>query len=259
MHACIIAALAEAPRVVIAGSSFIGLEVAAALRDRDLAVTVVSPEQEPFVATLGPELAEAITGVHRERGTAFRLGRQITRIEPAHVVLDDGSTVVADLVIVGIGVSPRTTLAAKAGLRVDDGVIVDERLRTSDRDIYAVGDIARWPDPHGGTPVRIEHWAVAERQGQIAAANAVGHNLRYDVVPFFWTMHFDYSVRVVGHASGRDERRVEGDPSGRDAAVHFMREGRAVAVATVERDRVALQVEVDMERRLGGPAALLPA
>lgn len=254
----LIAAVAQARHVVIAGGSFIALEAAAALRDRKLDVTVISPDQHPFRRTLGSAVAEAIMAVHRKRGTAFRLGVRITRIEPGRVTLDDGTTLPADLVLAGVGVEPRTALAEAAGLVVEDGVVVDERLRTSDRDIYAVGDIARWPDPHSGASVRVEHWAVAQRQGQVAAANAVGHNLRYDAVPFFWTLHFDYAVRLAGHALPGDVVTVEGDPSEKSAILHFTCDGRETAVATVEQDLAGLQAEVDMERRLGQPAATLP-
>lgn len=255
----LIAAAVDARHVVIAGGSFIALEAAAALRDRKLDVTVVSPDRHPLARTMGAAVADAIMAVHRERGTAFRLGARIARIEPARVTLDDGTVLPADLVLAGVGVEPRTALAEAAGLEVDDGVVVDERLRSSDRDIYAVGDIARWPDPHSGASIRAEHWTVAQRQGQVAAANAVGHSLRYDVVPFFWTMHFDYSVRLVGHARPDDTVTVDGDPARKKAVLHFTRDGRETAVATVEQDMACLDAELIMERRLGQPAAMLPA
>ncbi len=255
----ILAALPAARQAVVIGGSFIGFESAAALRDQGLHVTVVSPDRQPFRKTLGPELAEAILGVHRAKGTVLRLGAEVDRIEPDAVILKDGASLPADLVLVGIGIAPRVALAEAAGLHVEDGVVVDERLRTSDRDIYAVGDIARWPDPHSGRSIRVEHWAVAQRQGQIAARNALGETLRYDVVPFFWTLHFDLSVRYVGHAGADAETVVEGDLSKRDALVRFTENGREVAVATVERDLACLEAEVAMERRLGEPAAALPA
>lgn len=244
--------------VVVVGGSFIGMEAAAALRDQAVEVTVVASDEKPLAKVFGEAIADAILAVHRAHGTAFRLGRQVSRIEADRVILDDGSTLAADLVLVGIGVSPRLALAERAGLAVDDGITVDERLRTSRRDIFAVGDIAAWPDPHSGERIRVEHWDVAQRQGQVAALNALGHGLRYDAVPFFWTLHFDYSVRYVGHARAWDDIAIEGDPAGKDAVVRFRKGGRDLAVATVERDMDSLLAEREMERRLGGPAATLP-
>jgi NADPH-dependent 2,4-dienoyl-CoA reductase/sulfur reductase-like enzyme/nitrite reductase/ring-hydroxylating ferredoxin subunit len=254
----ILARLPDAGRVVIVGSSFIGMEAAAALRGQGIDVTVVSPDEHPFARTLGPDIADAILGLHRDKGTAFRLGRQVERIAASHVLLDDGQTLPADLVLVGIGVAPRVALAEGANLTIDDGIVVDERLRTSWKDIFAVGDIARWPDPHTGRAIRVEHWAVAQRQGQIAALNALGGHHRYDVVPFFWTMHFDFSVRYIGHAGPKAEPVLDGDLSKKDATVVFREGGREVAVATVGRDKASLEAELAMERRVGDRAVTLP-
>ena len=254
----LLASLPEVRRVVVVGGSFIGMEAAAALRDQEVAVTVVAPDEKPLAKVFGEAIAEAIVAVHRKHGTAFRLGRQVSRIEPDSVVLDDGSALAADLVLVGIGVSPRVALAERAGLTVENGITVDERLRTSQRDIFAVGDIAAWPDPHSGERIRVEHWDVAQRQGQVAALNALGHGLRYDAVPFFWTLHFDYSVRYVGHATAWDDIAIAGDPADKDAVVRFRKGGRDLAVATVERDMDSLLAEREMERRLGGPTVCLP-
>lgn len=254
----ILTAVEAGPRIVVIGGSFIGLEAAAALRDRGLAVTVVSPNRRPLAKVLGSALSDAITAVHRARGTELRLGRTPVRITPSHVELDDGSALPADLVIVGIGVTPRTALAEAAGLTVEDGVVVDTQLRTSDPAIFAVGDIARWPDPHSGSPIRVEHWAVAQRQGQIAAANVSGAGLAFDMVPFFWTLQFDWSARFVGHAKGDDASVVEGDLAAKSAVVRFPAADRDRAVVTVERDDAGLDAELAMERRLGGPAATLP-
>ena len=255
----ILARAAEARRIVVAGSSFIGMEVAASLRERGYEVSVVTPERAPFAKAFGPDVSDAIMTAHRKHGTGFHLGRQIARIAPGTVTLDDGNVLDADLVMVGVGVSPRVSLAEAAGLAMDDGVLVDEHLRTSDRDIYAVGDVACWPDPHGGARIRVEHWDVAMRQGQVAALNIAGRPRRYDAVPFFWTKHFDVSVRYLGHASAWDEARLDGDLAGKDAQVEFFRDGRSVAFATVDRDIASLTREIDMERRLGEPAASLPA
>ena len=137
-------------------------------------------------------------------------------------------------------------------------MLVDEHLRTSDPDVYAVGDIACWPDPHGGARIRVEHWDVAMRQGQVAALNIAGHARRYDAVPFFWTKHFDVSVRYLGHATGWDEARLDGDLAAKDAQVELVKHGRPLGFATVDRDVPSLIREVEMERRMGQPAASLP-
>lgn len=254
----ILARAARARRIVVAGGSFIGLEAAASLRERGYDVAVVTPERAPFAKVFGTEVSDAIMAAHRKHGTAFHLGRQIARITPGAVALDDGRAIEADLVVVGVGVKPRVDLAEAAGLAIGDGVLVNEHLRTSRRDIYAVGDIARWPDPHSGTRVRVEHWAVAARHGQVAALNIAGQPRRYDAVPFFWTKHFDVSVRYLGHATDWDEARLEGDLAGKDAQVELSRNGEPLALATVDRDIASLAREIDMERRLGDPAASLP-
>ena len=243
----ILTRIGTARQVVVLGSSFIGLEAAASLRSRGVAVVVVSPEQAPTAKIFGQAVADAILALHRDKGVRFRLGRNATAIGVDSVTLDDGSSLLADLVIVGIGVTPRTDLAETAGLAVEDGATVDAYLRTSDPDIYAAGDIARWPDPHSGRDIRVEHWEVAERQGQVAAHNMLGHATPFEEVPFFWTKHFDLAVRYVGHAGADDAITVDGSPSKRDATITFRRGGRVEAVATLGRDLVSLERERDVE------------
>jgi NADPH-dependent 2,4-dienoyl-CoA reductase/sulfur reductase-like enzyme len=136
---------------------------------------------------------------------------------------------------------------ATCGLALDRGVLVNSRLQTSDPDIFAAGDIARWPDSHTGESIRVEHWVVAERQGQVAAANMLGDDQPFVMVPFFWTKHFDLSIRYVGHAEKLDETLVEGDLAHRNGLVRFRRAGRDLAVATVERDKDSLRAELAME------------
>ena len=243
-------------RVVVLGSSFIGLEAAASLRSRGLDVTVVTPETEPTAAVFGDAVSRAIMAVHRDKGVAFMTGRRAVAVGAADITLDDGARLPADLVVVGIGVSPRTDLAAAAGLAVDDGVRVDAHLRTSDPAIYAAGDIARWPDPHTGRDIRVEHWVVAQRQGEVAAANMLGGSEPFTAVPFFWTKHFDLSVRYVGHAGPAAEAVVEGSPADRDAAVWFKAHGRTEALATLGRDPLSLAYERDVERSAASGAPL---
>jgi NADPH-dependent 2,4-dienoyl-CoA reductase/sulfur reductase-like enzyme/nitrite reductase/ring-hydroxylating ferredoxin subunit len=243
----IIAALHAARTAVVVGASFIGLEVAASLRARGLAVSVAAPERVPFEKVLGAEVGQWVKQVHLEHGVAFHLGLGVESIIGREVALSDGSRLPADLVVMGVGVRPRLALAEGAGLTIDGGVAVDRELRTSDPDIFAAGDIARYPDPRSGERVRIEHWVVAERQGQTAARNMLGGSEPFDAVPFFWSSHYDTSISYVGHAPGWDDARIDGDLAARDATVTYSRDGSVLAVATVGRDRAALEAEVAME------------
>ncbi len=250
----ILARIGSARHVVILGSSFIGLETAASLVSRGVAVTVISPEHDPLAKLFGSDLAAAVLEIHRRNGTMFVFGREISAIEDGEVRLDDGSRLNADLVIVGVGVTPRTTLAEDAGLDVGDGVTVDRYLTTSDPNIHAAGDIARWPDPHSGRSIRVEHWVVAQRQGQVAAANMLGRALPYDDVPFFWTKHFDLAIRYLGHAGASQTIEVDGDPAARNATVTFSKDGRRQAIATIGRDLESLRQEIRIEQSLSnGP------
>ncbi len=237
-----------AATVVVVGSSFIGLEAAASLRSRGLDVTVVTPEDMPMAKKIGAELSQAIMAVHRAKGVRFQLGAEVVRIGPRHVTLKDGTELPADAVVIGVGVKPRTALAEAAGLTVEDGVMVDAFLRTSDPDILAAGDIARWPDPVSSRPVRVEHWVVAERKGEAAAATMAGRVTAFADVPFFWSKHFDFSFRYVGHAETWDTTRIEGDLAAGNAIVVFVKNARALAVATVGQDLKALEIERDMQR-----------
>ncbi|HEY6321234.1 MAG TPA: FAD-dependent oxidoreductase [Thermoanaerobaculia bacterium] len=243
------------PRAVVLGGSFIGLEVAASLRARQLEVTVVDLEEVPLARAMGREIGAFVRSLHEEHGVAFRLGQRAVAIDPEAVTLASGERLPAGLVVIGVGVRPSLALAEAAGLAVDRGVLVDEYLQTSAPGIYAAGDIARWPDPHTGERLRVEHWVVAERQGQTAAANILGRRERFDAAPFFWSQHYDVQISYVGHAPGKDvEVRVAGSLAGRDAAVTFSAGGRVRAVATVFRDRLSLEAELALER--GDQAAL---
>lgn len=257
----LIAAAEGARRAVIAGASFIGMEAAASLRARSVEVEVVAPEEVPFARTLGPELGAVLRRRHEEAGVRFHLGRTIREIRPGAVTLDDGTELPAELVLLGVGVKPLVELAERAGLEVENGVVVNEYLETGAPGVYAAGDIARFPDPRSGQRIRVEHWVVAQRQGQTAAENILGGRRRYDSVPFFWTRQYDVGIDYVGHAGRWDRIEVDGDPSAHDCRVSFVQGGRVLAVATVGRDREALEAEVELERggaRWGGGEGAAP-
>ncbi len=244
----IIAAAGGAKRVVVLGASFIGLEVAAALRMRGLEVHVVAPDARPLEKVLGAELGAFVQQLHEERGVVFHLGRTAGQIDTKAVTLGSGERIIADFVVAGIGVRPNVALAEGAGLRMDHGVVVNEYLETSAPSVYAAGDIASWPDPHTGERIRVEHWVVAERQGQTAARNILGRQVRFDAVPFFWSNHYDVALRYVGHAERWEDVVIDGDLERGDCTASFMSQGRTLAVVTVGRDLASLQVEAAIER-----------
>ena len=237
-----------ARRAVVLGASFIGLEVAAALCARGIEVHVVAPEKRPMERILGPQMGDFVRTLHEEHGVVFHLEDAASAIDGNQVSLKGGSTLEVDLVVAGIGVRPRIELAERAGLTVDRGVVVNAYLETSAPAIWAVGDIARWPDPYSGESIRVEHWVVAERQGQTAALNMLGHRERFTAVPFFWSQHYDIPINYVGHAETWDQLAIEGDIAARDCLLRFKRHGRVLAVASLFRDVDSLRAEVTMER-----------
>jgi len=191
-----------------------------------------------------------VRALHEAHGVTFHLEDQPVAIGARSVTLAGGATLAADLVVAGVGVRPRLALAAQAGLAQDRGVAVDATLRTSAPDVYAAGDIARWPDPHTGAAIRVEHWVVAQRQGQAAARNMLGAGERFDAVPFFWSQHYDVPINYVGHAEAFDEVTVDGDIAARDCVVRYRQQGRVLAIASIYRDVESLRAEVEMEREV---------
>jgi NADPH-dependent 2,4-dienoyl-CoA reductase/sulfur reductase-like enzyme/nitrite reductase/ring-hydroxylating ferredoxin subunit len=237
----------RARRAVVVGASFIGMEAAASLRARGLEVHVVAPDAQPFARTLGPELGAFLRGLHEERGVQFHLGETVASIGPDAVTLSGGDRVAVDLVLVGVGVTPALALAQEAGLEIDRGVVVDDRLRTSAPGVFAAGDIARYPYAPTGERVRIEHWAVAQRMGRVAGLNILGGDLPFTAPPFFWTTQYDVTINYVGHAESWDRIDIAGDLAARDATIAYRRGGRTLAVVTIGRDKTSLEAEVAME------------
>jgi len=243
----IIAQAKQSRRAVIVGASFIGLETAAALRARDIEVHVVAPEQRPLERVFGQQLGDFVRALHEEHGVHFHLQNSVTAIGGKDVALKNGGALAADLVVLGVGVRPRLALAEMAGLAIDKGVKVNEYLETSAPGIFAAGDIARWPDPISGARIRVEHWVVAERQGQTAARNMLGERVPFRAVPFFWSQHYDVPINYVGHAEKWDTVEIDGSVMKRDCVVRYKQSDRVLAVASIYRDGASLEAAAAME------------
>jgi NADPH-dependent 2,4-dienoyl-CoA reductase/sulfur reductase-like enzyme/nitrite reductase/ring-hydroxylating ferredoxin subunit len=237
----------DAKHVVVVGASFIGLEVAASLRARNIDVDVVASDRTPLERVMGAEVGGLVRQLHEAHGVRFHLGETVTRVDGRAVTLSGGTTLDTDFVVMGVGVRPAIALAEKAGLTMDRGIAVNEYLETSAPGVFAAGDVARWPDARTGERIRIEHWVVAERQGQVAARNILGLRERFDAVPFFWSQHYDVTINYVGHAEQWDAVQIDGSLDAHDCAVTYTRANRQLAVATIFRDRDCLQAERAME------------
>jgi NADPH-dependent 2,4-dienoyl-CoA reductase/sulfur reductase-like enzyme/nitrite reductase/ring-hydroxylating ferredoxin subunit len=236
-----------AKHAVVMGASFIGLEVAASLRARGVAVSIVAPDEVPLARVMGEEIGRSIRALHEEHDVVFHLQQTAESIDETGVTLKGGTRLEADLVVMGVGVRPSIQLAQDAGLAIDRGVVVDEYLSTSTPGIWAAGDIVAWPDRHSGERLRVEHWVVAERQGQTAARNILGRRERFDAVPFFWSAHYDVTIAYVGHATKWDRIAISGSFPDRNIVAAFHAGDRITAVATIFRDDVSLRAEVAME------------
>lgn len=247
-----------AKHFVVIGASFIGLEVAASLRARKVEVQVVAPEKVPMERVFGSRLGNFVHKLHESKGVQFNLGRSVAEINQTHVLLDDGTRLPADAVVMGVGVRPLLTLANQMGLEVDRGVLVDEYLETSIKGVYAAGDIARWPDMLSSSRIRVEHWAVAQQQGRVVAQNMLGMHSAYRTIPFFWSQHYDVTLNYVGHAEHWDHIEEEGDPDKYDCAFTYMLEGKRLAMVSIFRDRYSLEVEARMQQAVADTMASNP-
>jgi NADPH-dependent 2,4-dienoyl-CoA reductase/sulfur reductase-like enzyme/nitrite reductase/ring-hydroxylating ferredoxin subunit len=248
----IVAKATSAKQVVVVGASFIGLEVAASLRARGIDVHVVASDQVPMERILGSQVGAFVRSLHESHGVAFHLGETVRHVGGNKVTLTGGQTIEADFIVLGVGVRPSISLAEQAGLKMDRGIAVDEYLETSAAGVFAAGDAARWPYPLTRERIRVEHWVVAERQGQTAAKNMLGLHERFEAVPFFWSQHYDVAINCVGHAEKWDKINVDGDIEKRDCSVSYERDGRTLAVVTIFRDLESLVTESEMERLIRG-------
>jgi apoptosis-inducing factor 3 len=241
----------EGARAVIIGASFIAMEAAAALRTRKVEVDIVSVEHVPFDRVFGIALGEHIQKLHQKNGVRFHLGCVASGFDGKTVTIASGEHLDADFVLVGIGVQPRLHVARSAGAEVDNGVVVDSAMQTSVPHIYAAGDIAAYPDAISGERMRIEHWVVAERQGEVAAANMLGIGRRFDSAPFFWSEQFGTAIRYVGHAAQWDQVLVDGDIDSDSFAIRYFNKGTHCATASIGRDFDNLEDELALESRAG--------
>ncbi|HEY6186355.1 MAG TPA: FAD-dependent oxidoreductase [Pyrinomonadaceae bacterium] len=256
----IIDATRGASRAVVIGASFIGMETAASLVERNLSVTVAAPDTVPFEKTLGAEVGRQLQQVHEVRGVRFRLGASVVSFEGdgavKRVVLDSGERIEADLVVVGVGVRPATGFLEGVQLHEDGGVYVDRHLLAADG-VYAAGDIAYFPSLLTNERWRIEHWRTAQQQGRVAAHNMAGKAVEFDGVPFFWTRQFDAGLLYVGHAASWDEIIYQGDVPSQNFLAFYVKDDRVQAVAAMNRDREMAAIEELMRLdRMPTPARL---
>ncbi|MBW4572139.1 MAG: FAD-dependent oxidoreductase [Tolypothrix carrinoi HA7290-LM1] len=236
----ILASAQQAKQAVVIGSSFIGMETASGLTQKNVKVTVISPDSLPFKKILGEEIGHLFQQVHEENGVSFQFGRKVTKLignsKVEAVILDNNQRLEADIVVVGIGVQPATQILSGVDLHPKDKSIpVDEYLRAADN-LYAAGDIARFPDERTNEKIRVEHWRIAAQQGRIAAYNMLGKSIKFKTVPVFWTMQFDFPLRYVGHAEQWDEIIIDGDLQKREFIVFYIKDNQVLAAATSQRD-----------------------
>jgi NADPH-dependent 2,4-dienoyl-CoA reductase/sulfur reductase-like enzyme len=248
----IIAEASKGTRAAVIGASFIGLEVAASLRQREVEVDVIATDKIPLEKILGSEVGTMIRNLDEAKGVRFHLGRKPESFDGRTLTLDDGSTLDVDFIVAGLGVTPRIELAETAGLTIaakedGGGIVVNERLETSAPDVYAVGDIANYPDRYVNRSIRVEHWVHAQRQGQHVARVLMGQTDGFSDLPFFWSAHFDTGLLYLGHVHKPADPSVEGSVEGQDFVARYSSRGEDRAVVTCNQDKAALEIEADWE------------
>ncbi len=232
----LLAAAERSSTAAVLGASFIGMEVAASLRERGLDVTVIAQQSVPFEKTLGREVGHAFVRLHEKRGVRFRLQTEVERIEPAGVCLRVGETVAADLVVIGFGVRPATGFVHGIALQQDGGIAVDAELHAAEA-LWAAGDVAAFPLPGNGPRIRVEHWRVAQQHGRIAALNMLGAHETYTAPPLFWTIQYRKRLDYIGHAAEWDHIELHGDPEKPEFLAYYLKNGTVAAACGMDRDR----------------------
>ena len=236
----------QAERVVVVGAGFIGMEVAASLAGHHVPVTMVAPESVPLEKQLGWKMGAIIRLLHEENGTAFRLGRTVKQIvgegKVQSVVLDDGSQLAADLVVIGLGITPATEFLRGVSVNDDRSLDVDGQMRLAQQ-VYAAGDVARYPDPFTDRRIRIEHWRLAQQQGRVAARAMLGDATSFQSVPFFWTRQFGVSLMYAGYAPEWDEVIVTGNARRKEFTAFYAKNNRLLAAAGTQDRQIAAFME----------------
>jgi len=254
----ILARAERSERAVVLGASFIGMEVAASLRERGLDVTVVAQAKAPFEKQLGARIGGVFTRLHESRGVQFRLGQEIAALRDGGVVLKSGEKLQADLVVAGFGVTPATDYLTGIDRNEDGGITVDATLQAG-AGLFAAGDIARFPLRGDGKPIRVEHWRVAEQHGRVAALNMLGRGVRYDAVPVFWTIQYLKRLDYIGHATDWDDIVVHGDLEKPEFLAYYVKNNQVLAAVGLDRDRdTAALIELFQAKRQWTPDALGP-
>jgi 3-phenylpropionate/trans-cinnamate dioxygenase ferredoxin reductase subunit len=220
----------QGTQVVVVGAGWIGLETAAAARHYGSSVSIIEQDKLPLRTVFGDELAMVFRDLHEAHGVTFHFGRGVAAISDGSVILDDGSALPADLVIVGVGVAPNVELAQAAGLTVDNGVLVGPDLRTSDPDVFACGDVASWQHPLTGGRIRVEHWENARRSGQAAARAMLGRDVSYDWIPYFFSDQYDLGMEYSGFVEpgGYDRVEFRGEVGKREFIAYWMKGDRVI-------------------------------